>query len=103
MKKIRIKLRSFDVKILDRSTKEIVNVAKRNGATVGGPIPLRRRISRYTVLRSPHGNKKSREQFQLGEYKRLIQLSSFNAQLLSTFTDLQLPAGVGVSVEVKDE
>ena len=74
-----------------------------NGATISGPVPLPSRISRYTVLRSPHGNKKSREQFQIGVYKRLMELSSFNSQLLSTFTDIQLPAGVSVSVEVKDE
>ncbi|AHX11209.1 ribosomal protein S10 [Neorickettsia helminthoeca str. Oregon] len=103
MKKIRIKLRSFDSGILHRSAKEIVMAAKRNGALVSGPIPLPTRMSRYTVNRSPHVDKKSREQFQLGVYKCLLELSSFNAHLLSTFTNFQLPAGVDVSVEVRDE
>lgn len=103
MKKIRIKLKSFDSSLLDRSAKDIVMTAKRNGAVVKGPIPLPTRINRYIVNRSPHIFKKSREQFQIATYKRLLELSSFNAHLLSTFTDLQLPAGVEINVEVHDE
>jgi small subunit ribosomal protein S10 len=102
MKKIRIIVKSFESRLADRSAKDIVMTAKRNGASVTGPIPLPHRISRYIVNRSPHVDKKSREQFQIVVYKRLIELSSFNAHLLNTFTDLQLPAGVDINVEVRE-
>ena len=71
---IRIKLRAYDNKILDASTEEIVNTVKRTGATIKGPIPLPTRIERYTVLRSPHIDKKSREQFETRTHKRLIDI-----------------------------
>ena len=71
---IRIKLRAYDNKILDASTEEIVNTVKRTGATIKGPIPLPTRIERYTVLRSPHIDKKSREQFESRTHKRLIDI-----------------------------
>ena len=72
--KIRIRLKAFDHKLLDQSTKEIVETARRTGARVAGPIPLPTRINRYTVLRSPHADKKSREQFEIRTHKRLVDI-----------------------------
>jgi small subunit ribosomal protein S10 len=72
--KIRIRLKAFDHKLLDQSTKEIVDTARRTGARVAGPIPLPTRINRYTVLRSPHVDKKSREQFEIRTHKRLLDI-----------------------------
>ena len=72
--KIRIRLKAFDHKLLDQSTKEIVETARRTGARVAGPIPLPTRINRYTVLRSPHVDKKSREQFEIRTHKRMLDI-----------------------------
>ena len=80
---IRIKLRAYDNKILDASTEEIVNTVKRTGATIKGPIPLPTKIERYTVLRSPHIDKKSREQFESRTHKRLIDIVEPTPQTLS--------------------
>ncbi len=101
--RVKIKLRSYDSRLLDKFVREVVMTAKRNGAVVNGPIPLPKKISRFTVNRSVHVHKKSREQFQYVVYKRLLKISSFNAQLMQTLTNFQLPAGVNVKVEVESE
>ena len=92
--KIRIKLRAYDHKLLDKSTQEIVLAAQRTGATVIGPIPLPKAINKYTVLRSPHVNKKSREQFEMRTHKRLLDIASPTAQTVDALMKLDLPAGV---------
>ena len=97
---IRIKLRAYDNKILDASTEEIVNTVKRTGATIKGPIPLPTRIERYTVLRSPHVNKKSREQFKLCSYKRLLDIYSSSSKTVDALMKLELPSGVEVEIKV---
>ncbi len=96
--KIRIRLMGFDHKLLDQSVKGIMDTAKRTGAQVAGPIPLPVKINRYTVLRSPHVNKKSREQFEIRRYKRLLEISEPTPQTISQLTKLDLPAGVDVLV-----
>jgi small subunit ribosomal protein S10 len=97
--KIRIKLRAYDHKLLDQSTQEIVQAAQRTGANVIGPIPLPRHIQKYTVLRSPHVNKKSREQFEMRTHKRLLDISSPTAQTVDALMKLDLPAGVDVEIK----
>ena len=97
---IRIKLRAYDNKILDASTEEIVNTVKRTGATIKGPIPLPTRIERYTVLRSPHIDKKSREQFESRTHKRLIDIIEPTPQTVEALMKLDLASGV--DVEIKD-
>ena len=97
---IRIKLRAYDNKVLDASTEEIVNTVKRTGATIKGPIPLPTKIERYTVLRSPHVNKKAREQFQLSSYKRLLDIYSSSSKTIDALMKLELPSGVEVEIKV---
>ena len=97
---IRIRLKAFDHRILDASTKEIVSTAKRTGAKVAGPIPLPTEINRFTVLRSPHIDKKSREQFELRTHKRLIDILDSRPQTIDALTKLDLPAGVDVEIKV---
>ncbi len=97
--RIRVKLRSFDHKLVDQSTYEIVATAKRTGAKVSGPIPLPTKIERYTVLRSPHVNKKSREQFEMRTHKRLIDILETNEDTVEALMKLQLPAGVSVDIK----
>ncbi|MCE9500849.1 MAG: 30S ribosomal protein S10 [Leptospira sp.] len=97
--KIRVKLRSFDHKLIDQSTYEIVATAKRTGATVSGPIPLPTRTEKFTVLRSPHVNKKSREQFEMRTHKRLIDILNTNEDTVEALMKLQLPAGVSVDIK----
>ena len=97
---IRIRLKAFDHRVLDTSTKEIVNTAKRTGADVRGPIPLPTRIERYTVNRSPHIDKKSREQFELRAHKRLIDILNSNSRTVDSLMKLELPAGVEVEIKV---
>lgn len=101
--KIRIRLRAFDHAVLDSSTKEIVNTAKRTGARVHGPVPMPRKISRYTVLRSPHIDKKSREQFEIREHKRLIDIIEVTPQTVDALGRLDLSAGVDVEITVMGE
>ena len=96
---IRIRLKAFDYRVLDSSTQEIVNTAKRTGATVRGPIPLPNKIERFTVLRSPHVNKKSREQFEIRTHKRIIDISDSNAQTIEALNRLVVPAGVFVKIK----
>lgn len=97
--RIRVKLRAFDHELIDRSTYEIVATAKRTGAKVSGPIPLPTRIERFTVLRSPHVNKKSREQFEMRTHKRLIDILDTNEDTVEALMKLQLPAGVSVDIK----
>ena len=96
---IRIRLKAFDHRILDNSTKEIVNTAKRTGAQVRGPIPLPTRIERFTVNRSPHVDKKSREQFEIRTHKRLIDIFEPTPQTVDALMKLDLPAGVDVEIK----
>lgn len=98
---IRIRLKAFDHRILDASTKEIVNTAKRTGAEVRGPIPLPTRIEKFTVNRSPHIDKKSREQFELRTHKRLLDINDSRPQTMDALTKLDLPAGVDVEIKVE--
>src|ERR1700721_47947 len=97
--KIRIRLRAFDHKLLDQSTREIVDTAKRTGARVAGPIPLPTAINRYTVLRSPHVDKKSREQFEIRTHKRLLDILEPTQQTLDALMKLDLSAGVDVALK----
>ena len=97
---IRIRLRAFDHRVLDQSTGEIVNTAKRTGARVRGPIPLPTRIERFTVLRSPFIDKKSREQFEIRTHKRLIDIIEPNVQTIDELKKLNLPAGVDIAINV---
>lgn len=98
--KIRIRLKAYDHAVLDHSTKEIVNTAKRTGAQVRGPIPLPRKIERFTVNRSPHVNKKSREQFEIRTHKRLIDIVEPTPQTVDALGKLDLSAGVNVEITV---
>ena len=97
---IRIRLKAFDHRILDTSTREIVNTAKRTGAQVRGPIPLPTRIEKFTVNRSPHVDKKSREQFELKTHKRVVEIHDSRPQTIDALTKLDLPAGVDVEIKV---
>jgi small subunit ribosomal protein S10 len=98
--KIRIRLRAFDHKLLDQSTKEIVETARRTGARVAGPIPLPVRVNRYTVLRSPHVDKKSREQFEIRTHKRLLDILEPTQQTVDQLMKLDLSAGVDVEIKL---
>ena len=97
--KIRIRLKAYDSRILDQSTGEIVETAKRTGARVAGPIPLPTHISRYTVLRGPHVDKKSREQFEIRTHKRLLDILEPTQQTLDALMKLDLSAGVDVEIK----
>ena len=97
--KIRIRLKAYDYKLLDQSTKEIAETAFRTGAKVAGPIPLPTKISRYTVLRSPHVDKKSREQFEIRTHKRLLDILDPTQQTLDALMKLDLSAGVDVAIK----
>ena len=98
--RIRIKLKSFDHKLIDKSTERIVRTVKQTGAVVSGPIPLPTRRSIYTVNRSPHVDKKSREQFETRIHKRLIDIFSSTQKTVDALMRLELPAGVDVEVKV---
>jgi len=97
--KIRIRLKAYDYRVLDQSTTEIVDTAKRTGARVAGPIPLPTQVSRYTVLRSPHVDKKSREQFEMRTHKRLLDILEPTTQTVDALMKLELPAGVDVEIK----
>ncbi len=101
--KIRIRLRAYDHEVLDRSTQEIVSTAKRTGARVSGPVPLPRRINRYTVNRSPHIDKKSREQFEIRTHKRLIDIVDPTPQTIDALGKLDLASGVDVQIELGEQ
>jgi len=98
--KIRIRLKAFDHKLLDQSTKEIVETARRTGAKIAGPIPLPTRINRYTVLRSPHVDKKSREQFEIRTHKRMLDILEPTQQTVDQLMKLDLSAGVDVEIKL---
>jgi small subunit ribosomal protein S10 len=97
---IRIRLKAFDHRVLDVSTLEIVNTAKRTGAEVRGPIPLPTRIEKFTVNRSPHVNKKSREQFEMRTHKRLLDIIDPTPQTVDALMKLDLAAGVDVEIKL---
>ncbi|MBR3913669.1 MAG: 30S ribosomal protein S10 [Alphaproteobacteria bacterium] len=97
---IRIRLRAFDHRLLDQSTREIVNTAKRTGAEVVGPIPLPTRIEKFTVNRSVHVNKKSREQFEIRTHKRVLDIIDPTPQTVDALMKLDLAAGVDVEIKV---
>jgi small subunit ribosomal protein S10 len=98
--RIRIRLKAYDHKLLDQSTKEIVTTAKKTGARVAGPIPLPTKIQKYTVLRSPHVDKKSREQFEIRVHKRLIDILEPTQQTVDSLMKLDLSAGVDVEIKL---
>jgi len=98
--RIRINLNAFDYRLLDASVLEIVETAKRTGARIAGPIPLPTRITKYTVLRSPHVDKKSREQFEIRRHKRLVDIENPTQKTLDALRELDLPAGVDVQIKV---
>lgn len=97
--KIRIRLKAYDHRLLDQSASEIVETAKRTGAQVAGPIPLPTRINKYTVLRGPHVDKKSREQFEIRTHKRLMDILEPTQQTLDALMKLDLSAGVDVEIK----
>src|ERR1700674_4279355 len=97
--RIRIRLKAYDHRVLDQSTTEIVDTAKRTGATVAGPIPLPTSRSITTVLRSPHVDKKSREQFEIRTHKRLLDILEPTQQTVDALMKLDLPAGVDVEIK----
>ena len=99
MVKIRIKLKSYDHATLDQSSAEIVRTARRTGAVTSGPVPLPTRKTVYTVLRSPHVDKKSREQFEIRTHKRLIYITDPTAKTVDSISRLNLPAGVDIRVK----
>ena len=98
---IRIRLKAFDHRILDNSTREIVNTAKRTGAQVRGPIPLPTRIERFTVLRGPHVDKKSRDQFEIRTHKCLLDIVDPTPQTVDALMKLDLAAGVDVEIKLQ--
>jgi small subunit ribosomal protein S10 len=98
---IRIRLKAFDHRVLDQSTGEIVSTARRTGARVRGPIPLPTHIEKYTVLRSPHIDKKSREQFEIRTHKRLLDIVDPTPQTVDALMKLDLAAGVDVEIKLQ--
>ena len=96
---IRIRLRAYDSRLLDKSTLDIVETAKRTGARVAGPIPLPTRIEKFSVNRSPHVNKKSAEQFEIRTHKRIIDITEPNARTIDALNRLVVPAGVFVKIK----
>ena len=97
--KIRIRLKAYDSKLLDQSAGEIVETARRTGAKVAGPIPLPTRINKFTVLRSPHVDKKSREHFEIRTHKRIIDILQASAKTMDALQHLDLPAGVDIELK----
>jgi len=99
-KKIRIKLKAFDHRLLDESVKEIIEIARRTGVKISGPVPLPTKRELYTVLRSPHVNKKSREQFEICIHKRLIDIVEPTPRTVDALSKLSLPAGVEIEMKL---
>ena len=97
--RIRIRLKAFDYKLIDQSALEIVDTAKRTGAIVKGPVPLPTRMQRFDILRSPHVNKTSRDQFEIRTHKRLIDIFEPTPQTVDALMKLDLPAGVDVEIK----
>ena len=98
--RIRIRLKSFDHRVLDVSSTEIVETARRTGARVAGPVPLPTRIERFTVNRSPHVNKKSMEQFEIRTHKRLLDIIDPTIKTVDELKKLNLPAGVDITIKI---
>ena len=98
--KIRIRLKAYDHRILDQSVSEIVETAKRTGARIAGPIPLPTVLNKFTVLRSPHVDKKSREQFEIRTHKRLLDILEPTPQTIDALMKLDLSAGVDVEIKL---
>ena len=99
--RIRIRLKAFDHAVIDQASSDIVRTAEKTGAQVSGPIPLPSKIERWTVLRSPHIDKKSREQFELRTHKRLLDINDSRPQTMDALTKLDLPAGVDVEIKLQ--
>ena len=97
--RIRVRLRGFDVRLIDDSSRSIVQTVQKAGAKVSGPIPLPTRINKWTVLRSPHVNKKAREQFEMRTHKRLIDIINPTPDVMDALMKLELPAGVDVEIK----
>ncbi len=100
MEKIRIKFKAYDYRVLDQAVREVVNVLRETGGEISGPIPLPVKRSLYTVLRSTNIDKKSREQFELIVYKRLIEVKNPTRETVESLSSLNLPAGVDVEVKI---
>ena len=98
--KIRIRLKAFDHKVLDASAEKIVDIAKRTGASVAGPVPLPTERNLYTILRSPHVNKDSREQFEMRTHKRLIDIIDPTPKTVDSLMSLDLPTGVDIEIKL---
>ncbi len=98
--KIRIRLKGYDQKLLEHSTREIVEAARRTGAVIVGPIPLPTSTNKYTVLRSPHVDKKSREQFEMRTHRRLLDILEPTQQTIDALMKLELSAGVDVEIKI---
>ena len=99
VQKIRVRLRSFDVELIDQASKAIVDTVKKAGAKVSGPVPLPTKINRFTVLRSTHVNKKSREQFEMRNHKRLVDIIEPTGETMDALMRLELPAGVDIEIK----
>ena len=97
--KIRIRLKAYDHRVLDQAATEIVSTARRNGAQVAGPVPLPTVRNKYCVLRSPHTDKKSREQFEIRTHKRLVDILEPTADTITALTKLNLPSGVDIEIK----
>jgi small subunit ribosomal protein S10 len=98
--RIRIRLRAYDHRVIDQSAQEIVETAKRTGSKIKGPVPLPTRIERHTVNRSPHIDKKSREQFEIRTHKRLLDIIEPTAKTIDELKKLNLPAGVDIKIKI---
>lgn len=98
--RIRIRLKAYDHRVLDQSVSDIIEIAKRTGARLAGPIPLPTRIERYSVNRSPHADKKSMEQFEIRTHKRLLDIINPTAKTVDELKKLTLPAGVDVTIKI---
>ncbi len=98
--KIRIKLKAYDYRLLDQSVREIVDTARKTGAKIAGPVPLPTKITRFTILRSPHVDKKSREQFEIRTHKRLIDIYDPTPDTVNALMSLDLASGVDVEIKL---
>ncbi|MCJ8341791.1 30S ribosomal protein S10 [Cetobacterium ceti] len=97
--KLRIYLKAYDHTLLDQSAKKIAEVAKKSGAEIAGPMPLPTKIKKYTVLRSVHVNKDSREQFEMRVHSRMVEIKNSNPKTIASLTAVNLPAGVGIEIK----
>ncbi len=96
---MRIRMEAYDHKILEQSAQSIIETARRTGAKISGPIPLPTKIERYTVLRSPHVDKKSREQFEIRMHKRLIDITDISPKTIDALGKLNMPVGVDIKIK----